>query len=315
VGSDEVLVEVHACGICGSDLHFFSGEAPPPRVCPGHEICGRVVSTDARLRRGQAVVVEPILGCANCDACRSGEPNLCAALVIFGRDRDGGFADCLRVSASALYPVPPELDLDVAMLAEPLAVVVHAVRKAAVEPGMKVLVIGGGTIGLLTVFLAARAGGQVTLSARYAHQGEAGVRMGASRVVTSDENLLREMSGVASVAFETVGGRASTLPLALTCLRPGGTIVTMGVFSRTPMLDPLAFLMKEVRLVASMTYSRRERPDFAVALDILSAEQRRLAPLITHAVSLDEIQRGFQLASDKDAGSIKVAVRPGRSPA
>jgi 2-desacetyl-2-hydroxyethyl bacteriochlorophyllide A dehydrogenase len=309
----EILVEIHACGICGSDLHFFSGEAPAPRVCPGHEICGRVLSAGIGLPRGQPVVVEPLLGCANCDACRSGEPNLCTALVIFGRDRDGGFADCVVAPAGALYPVPSELDLDVAMLAEPLAVALHALRKAAIEPGMAVLVIGGGTIGLLTAFLAARAGGEVTLSARYAHQREAGMRLGAVRAFATDEALLLQMRGAASVAFETVGGHALTLPLALACLRPGGTIVATGVFSRAVTLDPLALLAKEVRLVTSMMYSRRGRPDFAGALDVLRAEQRQLAPLITHEVPLEEIQRGFELANDKHAGSIKVAVRPGRS--
>ena len=197
------------------------------------------------------------------------------------------------------------------MLAEPVAVAIHAVRKVPIESGATVLVLGGGTIGLATAFLAARAGARVAVSARHEHQRQAALQLGASRVVASDEAVLAMTGTSPSIVFETVGGRAATLPLALACVGPGGTIVTMGVFLRPVTLDPLAFLAKEARLVASMTYSRKERPDFTAALEILRDERRHFAPLITHAVPLAEIQRGFVLASDKRSGAIKVAVRPG----
>src|SRR5262249_38996134 len=86
-GRDDVVVDVHGCGVCGSDLHYFHGAEPSPRVCPGHEIAGRVAPGSPRLGAGLPVVIEPIVSCGRCRACRGGEPNLCPALEILGRDR------------------------------------------------------------------------------------------------------------------------------------------------------------------------------------------------------------------------------------
>ena len=109
--------------------------------------------------------------------------------------------------------------------------------------------------------------------------------------------------------------RAVTLPLALQCVRPAGSIVALGVFSSPVVLDPLLLLAKEARIVFSNMYRRSGRSsDFAMALEVLRDEHARLSALVTHAVSLEEIERGFLLASDKRSGAIKVAVRPSASP-
>ncbi len=310
--AEDVTVAVEACGICGSDLHFFSGETAPPTVCPGHEICGRILSGGPSAIPGLGVVVEPLLGCGTCRACGAGEPNLCPKLQLLGRDRQGGFADVIVVPASAVHPVPEGLDLGTAMLAEPLAAALHAVRKVRIVRGTEVLVLGGGTIGLLTTLLAARAGACVTVMVRHAHQRDAALRLGAARAVMADVDLLAVGPKQPDVVFETVGGRARTLQHALERVCPGGAIVALGVFSGPVTIDPIACLAKEVRLVWSTMYSRSGQSDFAGALAILRDEQARLRELITHSVPLSEIQRGFALANDKRSGAIKVAVCPGQ---
>jgi 2-desacetyl-2-hydroxyethyl bacteriochlorophyllide A dehydrogenase len=308
---DEVLIDVHACGICGSDLHFYAGSSPVPRVCPGHEICGRIAPGSVAMEPGLAVVVEPLLGCDKCPRCQSGEPNLCPRLRILGGRVPGGFAEAVLVPVRAVYPLPDRIDLDTAVLTEPLAVAVHGVGLAHLEAGNEVLVLGGGAIGLLTAFVAARRGSVVTVSVRHPHQRRAALALGVSRVVDSDRDAIIAASAARQpdVVFETVGGHAATLDLALEVVRPGGSIVALGLFTRPVTLHPLRFLAKEARIVSSMMYSRNgRRPDFVEALELLRDDRERLATLVTHHVPLDEIDRGFAIAADKRSGAIRVSV-------
>jgi 2-desacetyl-2-hydroxyethyl bacteriochlorophyllide A dehydrogenase len=312
-GTDTV-VAVHACGICGSDLHYWAGNDPPPTVCLGHEICGRLITAAGALSVGTPVVVEPLVACGACPRCRAGEPNLCPRVRILGSMLAGGLADAVCVPADSVYPVPAGLDLDTAVLAEPLAVAVHAVRLAALGPSDEVLVLGAGSIGLLTAFVALQAGSRVAISARHPHQAAAAATLGIPTVIAADEPAVRAAARRSrpDVILETVGGRARTLELALRVVRPGGRIVALGKFSAPITLDPIRFLMKEVQLISSMTYSRRKpEPDFVTALRILADAPRPLASLVTHRVPLADVARGFALAADKNQGAIKVAITTG----
>ena len=242
---------------------------------------------------------------------RAGEPNLCPTLRILGAMAPGGFADIVLVPASSVYRLPPGLDLDAAMLAEPLAVGIHAARMAAITLGEDVLVLGGGAIGLLAAFAAARSGARVRVSARYAHQRSMALALGAAAVIEAERAAVLDAAArePPDVVIESVGGTADTLEVALRAVRPGGRIVALGMFTQPIALHPLRFLMKEAHLVSSMTYSRREgRPDFATALAFLARERNLLARLITHRVPLAEIANGFALAADKSSKAIKVAV-------
>jgi len=315
VHDDTVVVRVHACGICGSDLHYYCGAAAPPRVPLGHEISGRVADAGSSgFAVGEPVVIEPLISCGQCDRCRAGEPNLCPRVRVLGNRAPGGFADAVAVPASSIYRVPPAVDLDTAMLAEPLAVGVHATDLAAIEPGESVLVLGAGMIGLLAAYAAVKRGGIVTITARYPQQRAAALRLGAREVVDPERAtiLARCAPSPPDVVLETVGGAAQTLDLALEVVRPGGRIVGLGKFTEPITLHPLRFLMKEVRLVSSMTYRRSgPQPDFVRALELLAGDGERLAALITHRVPLAEVARGFAIAADKSSGVIKVGVLPG----
>ncbi len=310
---DDVIIDVEACGICGSDLHYFQGAEAAPTVCPGHEIVGRVATGSPWLSPGLPVAVEPLIACGACPACAAGEPNLCRTLRIVGRQVPGGFADRLVVPATSVYPLPSGLDLEAAVLTEPLAVAIHAVDLGGVRSGAEVLVIGGGTIGLLTAFVAARAGGVVTIIVRHPHQRAAAMRVAPLRVADAPSDAAVATTAP-DVVFETVGGNAGTLPLALAAVRSGGTIVMVGVFARPVMLDAQVWLAKEAHVVASMMYRRAPTPDFARALAVLRDERARLAPLVTHRVPLREIDRAFALASDKRSGAIKVVVEMDSKP-
>ncbi len=319
-GSGEVVVRVRSCGICGSDLHWFHGGFPAPAVCPGHEICGQIASLGEGvegLRVGDRVVVEPLVVCRECSYCRTGNYQLCPRFQVLGLMRPGGFADCVAVPAYAVYPAPAGLDDALAALCEPTAVCVHGVRLAGIGIGDRVLVLGAGTIGLLSL-LAARAAGaaEVAVTARHTTQADMARRLGATHVFSTTREGSAERDAFAAAlpidaVIETVGGAADTLNEAIGAVRPGGTVAVLGVFTAPPSLAALALVSKEVRLIGSLTYGRAgPRTDFEVALQLLERRRDEAAQLITHRFALDEIQRGFEAASDKAGGAIKVSIAP-----
>jgi 2-desacetyl-2-hydroxyethyl bacteriochlorophyllide A dehydrogenase len=319
-GPDEVVVALRACGICGSDLHWYLGHSAPPGVCPGHEMVGAVASCGEGvrgLRAGDRVAIEPMAVCGRCRACRAGTPQLCARLRILGMHRDGGLAEQVLVPASALFALPDELEWSVAGLAEPTAVAVHAARLAGIASGQRVLVLGAGSVGLLCT-LAARAAGaaQVWVTARYPHQAALATALGAQRVFAVGADADAERHALAAeqpfdVVLETVGGTAATLADAIACVRPAGVVVMLGVFTAPPPLPATQLLVKEARLIGSMMYDRRGVPvDFAAALALLTASRQQVAPLVTHQFALGDAAAAFAAAADKRAGAVKVLVAP-----
>jgi len=314
----EALLRVCACGICGSDLHYFHGSFAPPKVCPGHEISAEVVETTGGggLRVGDRVAVEPLVVCRECAYCRSGNYQLCPSFRVAGQTRPGGFAEYITMPEYALYRLPENVDARVGALTEPLAVGVHAVRIAAVQLGETVLVFGAGTIGLLAIAAARAAGaGEVWATARHPHQEIAARAMGATRVFrgtrSQDELVASARRHAVDVVIETVGGTADTIDEAVHRVRRGGRVVVVGVFTEKVRIDAVALMIKEVRVLGSMTYGRSgPRTDFDVALQLLAAEPQRYRSLITHHVSLADIAAGFAHAADKSAGAIKVLVEP-----
>jgi L-iditol 2-dehydrogenase len=319
-GPGDIVLRVRACGICGSDLHWFRGGLPPPAVCPGHEFAGEVAHCGAgvtNVRAGDTVAVEPMVVCRECSYCRTGRPQLCPHLRILGLRRPGGFADLALVPAYALFRLPAEMPWEIGALCEPLAVCVHAVRLAQVAIGARVLILGAGSVGLLAV-LAARAAGacEVLISARHPHQAAMARRLGAGQVFAATDDGQRECAAYAAdhpvdVVVESVGGSADTIGAAVQMVRPGGTVAVLGIFAAAPVLPALPMVAKEVRLVGAMLYDRTgPRADFDIALELLERHRDLASALITHRIGLDAIQSAFEAASERRGGAIKVTVTP-----
>jgi threonine dehydrogenase-like Zn-dependent dehydrogenase len=313
-------VRLLACGICGTDLHFFHAGFWPPGHVPGHEMFGEVDAVGDGVRGvvvGDRVAIEPIEACGTCPACRAGRSNICPQTRLYGIHAPGGFADALCAPEERLFRVSEAVEPEIAALAEPMAVAVHGVRRGGLEKDQRVLVLGAGTIGLLSVLASRAAGaGEIWLSARHPHQAELGRALGASRVLTEEQASPESLSasgGEAAIdlVIETVGGSADTLRAAAAAIRPGGAISVLGVFMGDVTLPALPLLVKEGSLAWSNCYEHSARgSDFEDAVELLMAERSALSALTTHAVSLDEIARGFEIASDKRAGAVKVTVRP-----
>jgi L-iditol 2-dehydrogenase len=312
-GPGEVLIRVRTCGICGSDLHFYHGAFPAaPRVPPGHEYAGEVAALGegvSSVAVGERVAVEPLRYCRECAYCRSGQYQICPNRVLMGTFYPGAMAEYVCVPAYGLYRLPDNVDFEVGALAEPLAVAVHGIHIVDLAMGEKVLVMGSGTIGLLTM-MAARAAGAAEILAtyRHEHQGQAALAAGATTVLKDSE--MGRLEDV-DVVVETVGGAAPTISQALGIVRPGGRISVLGVFTQPTQLNALGLMLKEARIVGGITYCRPGmHSDFEVALRMLASDPERARALITHRFPLEEAGEAFRTASDKTSGSLKVQINP-----
>jgi threonine dehydrogenase-like Zn-dependent dehydrogenase len=319
-GPGEVRVRVGACGICGSDLHLHAAGLFPTGITPGHEMAGFVDALGEGvegLTGGDSVCVEPFRTCGVCPACRTGRDPICREARLLGFQAPGGLAEYVLAPARRLFRAPADLPMPLAALAEPLAVVVHGLRRGGFAGGQRVLVLGAGSIGLLSV-LAARALGaaEVLVTARHPHQAERARALGADRVLEearADPAALDALGRETPVdlVLETVGGSADTLRAAVAAVRPGGCVSVLGLFLGSVALDPMPLLLKETTLAWSYCYARDgHRPDFEDAIALLSSERDAIDSLLTHRVSLDEADRAFALAADRSAGVVKVSVTP-----
>lgn len=316
-GTGEVVVRVRRCGICGSDLHWYNGETPPPPVCPGHEIAGVIAAVGpgvANLREGDRVAAEGMRTCGSCEHCRAGRRQLCPQIQILGLSTPGGFADYVLTDARHLYAVPDAIDDEVAQLTEPLAVGIHALHQADFPAGGRVLVLGAGSIGLLCVpaAVAARAG-EIVVSARRPHQRDAALALGATRVI--DPASLRGGAEAPAnrgfdLVIDTVADPKTSLDDGLLAVRAGGAVVVVGVYTARPTLDGLRLMTHEIRLIGAMCYAGLgNRADFEIALDLLGRSGDAIrGQVVTHRVPFEALSEGFRLAADKTTGSIKVSV-------
>ncbi len=314
-GAGEVLVRVRACGVCGTDLHSYNGVFPAmPTISPGHEFAGEVAGTGdgvTGFAPGQRVAVEPLRYCRECAYCRAGQYQLCPQRVLLGTFAPGGLSQFVSVPAYALYPLPDALDFGLGALVEPLAVAVHGLHIVDLRMGERVLVLGSGAIGLLSILAARHAGAsEVIATYRHEHQGQAALAAGAGRAVPASETGGLDKEGI-DVVVETVGGTAPTLAQALGIVRPGGRVCVLGLFTQPAQINALGLMLKETRVTGGITYCRPgPRSDFDVAMGILQSQPVRARALITHRFPLVEAAEAFRTAADKSSGSIKVQVAP-----
>ncbi len=303
-----VRLRVAACGICGSDLHLYRRELPPRAGgVPGHEVVG--VPMDGPLDlEDRLYAVEPRTWCGTCDDCLGGSRQLCPDGRLLGLQAPGGLGEFMDVPRAALHPVDPGVPARLAAIAEPTAVCVRAVHLGDPQGGSRVLVLGGGSIGLLTGLLARDRSSWVGITVRHPHQREAAEALGLEPLGENDPDAwAREVQP--DVVVETVGGHADTLGQAVRVCRPGGRIVVLGIFTGDSTVSGTALMAKELTLLGSNTYGTDRRgPEFRSAVDLLPRYREELTRLQTHHFPLERVDDAFPAAADKKSGSIKVTV-------
>ncbi len=289
-----VRVRVRSAGICGSDLHMLAGGLAPARTL-GHEVAG--LAED-----GTPVAVEPLSPCMECEACRSGDVNLCVrgAAIIHGVGLDGGMAEEMVVPARALVPLAQGLDPANACLVEPLAVAQHGLRIAGLRADQRILVVGAGTIGLCVAAMARSSGARVDVVARHDHQREIADRLGCG-----------EPEGSYPLVVDAAGSETA-IATAVEACRPGGTLsLVASYWDGTVCFPGFALCLKEVRVVPASLYSARGAArDIEVAAAVLARQPELADLLITHRFPLDAAPEAFRTAADRASGAIKVTLEP-----
>jgi len=276
-GAEDVLLDVAACGICGTDLQILGGGHPAtPGVILGHEFTGTVADVGEGvtvLEPGARVVVAPNVSCGQCEWCRRGLRNQCERFTTHGVFVDGGLAPHVRVPASACHPVSPSLPAHVAALVEPLSTVVHGVRQARPFPGETALVIGAGPIGLMFVALFRLAGLRVAVAEPYEERATLARELGAEDLGDAR----------ADVVVDAVG---SQLGAALDRVARGGRILLFGVNAKARTELAQERITRDELTILGSFVGQDVFPD---AIRLLEGGRLDLEPLVTHRIALEEL--------------------------
>lgn len=293
---DDVLLKVKSVGICGSDLHGYTGQSGrriPPLIM-GHEVTAEVVEVGEAVQNlplGSRVAIQPVEFCGVCPQCLAGRRNVCEKRRLMGMNAPGAYAEYVTWSASNLFLLPDTLSYEDGALAEPLSVAVHAVSLAHIRPYDTALIVGAGPIGLLTLAVLRLTGlSQIAVSDASDARLELARTLGAQLTINPTRQNPRQMvneftnGGGVDLAFEAVGISA-TAQQSVEVTRNNGTVVWIGNNQRLIEVDMQAIVTRELRVIGS--YGMTDQ-DFQRSLRMLADDRIPTKQLINRRASLDE---------------------------
>lgn len=297
-GQDDVLVRIKRIGVCGTDLHIFSGNQPYlsyPRIM-GHELAGTAaeVPDGAEVTVGETVYIIPYLSCGTCRACRRGKPNCCRRLEVLGVHRDGGMAEYLSVPQRFVRPARG-VTLDQAAMVEFLAIGAHAVRRSGCTEGDRVLVTGAGPIGMAVAIFARLRGAEVTvLDGRRDRLDFCEAHLGTANTVTLGDGDAERLATLTDHDFfDTVfdaTGNPAAMERGFGFVGHGGTYVLVSIVASAITFADPEFHKRETTLLGSRNATVE---DFDHVLDCLRAGQIPTDALATHRLSLADVPKRF----------------------
>jgi len=305
-GHNQVLIRVTNSGVCGTDLKIYEGAIPVRHpLIMGHEMIGEVVEGgDDAIRTGDRVIVDPVNFCGACFNCRAGQTNLCPDGFLLGRDANGGFADYVVAPRSHVFPLPAEIDSQSAPLIQVLTTCLHAHRLVNIFPGQSVAVMGLGVAGQLHVQLAKACGAYPVIGiTRSAWKRSLAEKLGADLTFSGGPEGVRSVSEAtggrgADLVIETTG-MAPVMSDAISMSRPGATVLLFGITTATQCALPFyQMYYKELKLICSRA---AKSEDYPASIYLVARGIVKLEPLVTHVVSLSELEAAIgMLESDTD---------------
>ena len=324
----EVKLRIDYCGICATDIEeylygpvFISGDSPNPLtgkqipLITGHEMTGTVADAGEGVsdpREGDRVVINGLLTCGVCRWCMGHEENQCPAMAAVGFAIDGGLAEYMVWPASKVVTLPDNVPSDQAALMEPSAVALHAVRRARVQPGDRVAVLGVGTVGMLAM-QGARAMGTTVFAVDVREMSlELARELGADAAINAESTdaaqaLLDLIDGVGPDVVIDAAGTKDTPVQAVQWVRRGGRVLLVAIYTARAEIDFNSVVGTETEIIGSLPYQQR---DIEEAVRLISGGALKTSPLISDVIGLDEVVgKGFDrmMAPTKDVFRILVA--------
>jgi len=317
---ENVVIQVSACGICGSDLHYWEigvGMDGQPGLIMGHEFCGCIDDPGSRkdLSAGDRVTALPLNPCGNCDTCRRGLLNICMEGMKRpnpGNNSPGAYAEYIMVRPDMVRKLPDSISDKEAVLIEPAAVALHAVRQARLALGDSVLITGGGPIGLLCAAWARLSSASyVALSEVDSFRRTFAMEMGDADEAfdATDSDLHRKLKKASRGGFDVVIETSASdagIHTAMSALKPRGRMVLAGINFKNQPIPTLLHAVKELEQKGSFAYSPEE---FDLTMLCLAEKRLRIEKMVTRAICFEEMQKMFDKIDTKDANDIKIILQ------
>ncbi len=313
-----VLVDVKKAGICGSDIHYWEAGGPVGLVM-GHEYCGVVTDAGDRsdLKVGDRVTALPISPCGHCPACLKGNPQFCPETWTYATGlsltNPGAFAPKMSIRSNMVLKVPDTISDDEVAMVEPTAVGLHAVHLANIEVGCKVLVVGGGIIGLVSAMFAKMEGASyVALTETNPNRGQRATSTGVADAWfdAKNEDTISKLLEVSNGGFDVVldcCGNTPAVTSALQAVRPGGKVILVGVSLDTITFPSIMAVMKEITVQGAIAYTKEE---FQTCIDLMANKQIDMKRFVDDVVSLDRVQESFERLTSGTDSAVKILVDP-----
>ncbi len=320
IAPDEVLVNVRATGICGSDLHLYKGEATgalpklPIPFIPGHEFAGQITEVGPNVRHfkvGDRVSAELMVSCGHCNYCNTGQRVYCTSLREIGVDMNGSYAEYVAVPAQNLHLLPDEMRWEDAALCDCLSSALHPFELLSAEVLRNIVILGAGPIGLCGVQIAKIMGAKSVISVDVVQNrlGLAG-QLGADHTINAMEvDAVREVQrlteGIGADAVMEMAGSPRTIADSIEMVRKNGEIVWMGIHPEPVVLRQFLVMAKAINIHGCFDYTWLT---FERAIHLMASGRAKMKPFVTHILPLSEVSKAFDLLVKKEA--IKVVMKP-----
>lgn len=318
--NEKVIIDVIKTGICGSDIHNWDAGQPKGLIM-GHEFTGKVVNPGSRydLKVGDRVTALPISPCGHCEACETGNPQYCPETwnhaVGLSLDNPGGLTATIAVRPDMVLKLPDNMKDEEGAMVEPTAVGLHAIHLADIRVGDKVLVVGGGIIGLVSAMFAKLEGAEfVAISETNEARGQKSVTLNVADdwFNAKDPNFLNNVMQKTEGGFDIVidcSGNTKAVESELMTVKPGGTIVLVGVSQKPIEFASIIAVMKELTIKGAIGYTKEE---FKKCISLIANKKIDVMKFVDDIVPLTDVQKAYERLTSGTDSAVKIMVDPNK---